>query len=89
MAGCEDSGEDRPGGFRRQRCGIGPVSYTHLDVYKRQGIQISTRMSESALGFEAAVTRQNGGRSARGFPEAGVNVPPVKTSALVIVVCGR
>jgi hypothetical protein len=53
------------------------------------GIQISTRMSESGLGFNVAVTRQKAGRSGKGFPVVGTNLPAGTTSALVMVVCGN
>jgi len=46
-------------------------------------------MSESALGFTVAVTRQNAGRSSKGFPPGGTKVPVGTTSALVMVVCGN
>jgi hypothetical protein len=52
------------------------------------GIQISTRMSESGLGFNVAVTRQKVGRSGNGFPAVGTNLPAGINSALVMVVCG-
>src|SRR6202044_3079711 len=53
------------------------------------GIQISTRMSESRLGFKVAVTRQKDGRSGNGFPVVGTNLPAATNSALVMVVCGN
>jgi hypothetical protein len=46
-------------------------------------------MSESALGFTVAVTRQNAWRSGSGFPVGGTKVPAGTTSALVMVVCGK
>jgi hypothetical protein len=46
-------------------------------------------MSESALGFTTAVTRQKAGRSGSGFPVGGVNVPALTTFALVMAVCGN
>src|ERR1700690_3105273 len=53
------------------------------------GIQISTRMSESGLGFSVAATRQKAGRSVSGLPVGGRKVPEVTSSALVMVVCGN
>jgi hypothetical protein len=46
-------------------------------------------MSESALGFSVAVTRQKAGRRVSGFARGGTNLPDVTTSALVMVVCGN
>ena len=43
-AALKDNGDGISSALRTQRYGIGPVSYTHLDVYKRQGKSIGKKL---------------------------------------------
>ena len=40
----------------RREHGIGPVSYTHLDVYKRQGPEMPEHFKKNSINCEKSVT---------------------------------
>ena len=48
--------------------GSGPVSYTHLDVYKRQALDLDVRVNHEVIGVDAAAKRVSV-RGARGVFE--------------------
>ena len=52
-----------------------PVSYTHLDVYKRQAIWGARRESSAAVSTRGKADR-SGSACRRASPEGSVNVPP-------------
>src|SRR5580698_10394647 len=72
---------------------------SNFPFHPAAGSQSSILMSESALGFSVAATRQNAGRSLntalgspprpRPLPAGTVNAPAATDCARVIVVCGK
>ena len=59
----------------------GSVSYTHLDVYKRQGYCTAAVTGSVSLGWAQLVADGSGGVKAAGEDAAGVNVLVVSTDA--------
>ena len=47
------------GRFESPKLGVQPVSYTHLDVYKRQGVQIQQTNGQPGAGIQVRVRGSN------------------------------
>ena len=46
---CPKCGNDRAYGDQCEKCGSTPVSYTHLDVYKRQALTFSSSRTPASV----------------------------------------